>query len=638
MKPEKDFLRIVIVGHVDHGKSTLIGRLLFDTNSLPEGKVESVKKRCEKHGMAFEYANLLDSLREEQEQNITIDTTQIRFRTEHRDYVIIDAPGHKEFLKNMITGAASADAAILMIDAKEGIQEQSRRHGFLLSLLGIRRIIVAVNKMDLIGFDQKSFQKLETDYREFLSKFNVVPDLFIPISAKNGFNLANRSTEMNWFTGPTILQALEQFKAPVPSQNLPLRFMVQDIYRFDARRIIAGKIETGKLQVGDELVFWPDRKRSRVKSIELWGTTTPPQFLTAGQSATITLEEQIFVERGQIGSHPQEGPVEGREFRARLFWLQHESIFINRPYTLRLGTQEVEARITKIDRILDSSTLEISQQARSEIRRNDVAEVTFHTRRPIAFDNQEKLTETGRFVLIQGDRIGGGGIIFGAEYPEVQLDSVTSDHITWSEGEITRETRIQHFGHRGAVIWLTGLSGSGKSTLSIALEKALFQRGVASFTLDGDNLRHGLCSDLGFSDEDRHENIRRTGETARLMAEAGLVVITALISPFRKDRQKVREICHEAGIPFSEIYINTPLAICEQRDPKNLYKKARAGEIKGFTGIDAPYEAPEKPNLEIKTEKLSIEESLAELLTHVQKITSPSHFITAEAQEPGAGI
>lgn len=638
MKPEKDFLRIVIVGHVDHGKSTLIGRLLFDTNSLPEGKVESVKKRCEKHGMAFEYANLLDSLREEQEQNITIDTTQIRFRTQKRDYVIIDAPGHKEFLKNMITGAASADAAILMIDAKEGVQEQSRRHGFLLSLLGIKRIIVAVNKMDLVNFDQKTFDTLEKEYREFLGKFNVVPDRFIPISAKNGYNLAKASTEMKWYQGPTVLTALENFTPPAQQKDLPLRFMVQDIYRFDARRIIAGKIETGKLKVGDELVFSPDRKRSRIKSIESWGSNPLPTEAFAGQGAAITLEEQIFVERGQIGSHPQQSPVEGREFKARLFWLQHESIFQNRPYTLRIGTQEVEARIIKIDRILDSSTLEISQQARSEIRRNDVAEVTLHTRRPIAFDNQERITETGRFVLIQGDRIGGGGIIFGAEYPQVELDSVTSDNITWSEGDVTRETRIQHFGHRGAVIWLTGLSGSGKSTLSIALEKALFQRGIASYTLDGDNLRHGLCSDLGFSDKDRHENIRRTGETARLMAEAGLVVITALISPFQKDRQKVREICHEAGIPFSEVYINTPLEICEQRDPKNLYKKARAGEIKGFTGIDAPYEAPTQPTLEIKTDKMSVEESLAELLSHVQKITSPSNVLTAEAQEPGAGI
>ncbi|MES2309949.1 MAG: adenylyl-sulfate kinase [Verrucomicrobiota bacterium] len=635
---QKDFLSIVIVGHVDHGKSTLIGRLLFDTHSLPDGKVESVKKRCEKHGMAFEYANLLDSLREEQEQNITIDTTQIRFKTSKRDYVIIDAPGHKEFLKNMITGAASADAAILMIDAKEGVQEQSRRHGFLLSLLGIKRIIVAVNKMDLVNFDQATFDKLEAEYREFLQKFNVTPNLFIPISAKNGFNLANRSTEMPWYKGSTALQALDEFQPPANQENLPLRFMVQDIYRFDTRRIIAGRIESGKLKVGDELVFWPDRKRSKVKSIELWSAPTPPTEAIAGQAVAITLEEQIFVERGQFGSNPQEGPVEGREFQARLFWLQHESIFLDRPYTFRIGTQEVEARIVKIDRILDSSTLEISQQARSEIRRNDVAEVTIRTRRPIAFDNQDKISTTGRFVLIQGDRIGGGGIIFGAEYPNVQLNGVTSDNISWSEGDITRESRVQHFGHRGAVIWLTGLSGSGKSTISIALEKTLFQRGIAAYVLDGDNLRHGLCSDLAFSDKDRQENIRRAGEVARLMAEAGLVVVTALISPFQNDRRKVREICHEAGIPFSEIYINTPLEICEQRDPKNLYKKARAGEIKGFTGIDAPYETPAKPNLEIRTANLTVEESVAELLGHVQKIISPSSVVTAEAQEPGAGI
>ncbi len=635
---ERDFLSIVIVGHVDHGKSTLIGRLLADTNSLPDGKVESVRKRCEKHGMEFEYANLLDSMKEEQEQNITIDTTQIRFSTPMRNYVIIDAPGHKEFLKNMITGAANADAAILMIDAKEGVQEQSRRHGFLLSLLGIRQIIVAVNKMDLVGNSQKVFDQVEKEYREFLGRFNVIPTHFIPISAKHGINMVAPSKDLPWYSGMTILQALDSFRPPATQENLPLRLMVQDIYRFDERRIIAGRVESGKFKVGDELVFWPDRKRSRVKSIEAWSAAVPPSEGSAGQSVAITLEEQIFVERGQIASHAQEGPIEGREFKARIFWLHQEPVLVGQPYTLRLGTQEVEARVTRIDRIMDSSTLEISEQARSEIRKNEVAEVTIRTRRPIAFDNGARITVTGRFVLIQGDRIGGGGVVFDAEYATVHADAVKSGNISWIEGEITPEVRVQHFGHRGAVVWLTGLSGSGKSTLAIALEKTLFRRGVAAYVLDGDNLRHGLCSDLGFSDKDRMENIRRAGEAAKLMAQAGMVVISALISPFDRERKKIREICHEDGVPYLEVFINTPLELCEKRDPKSLYKKARAGEIKGFTGIDSPYEAPTNPNLEIKTSGQTVAESLAPMVELVSKATSSENIQTIESQAPGAGI
>ncbi|MDE1171081.1 MAG: adenylyl-sulfate kinase [Verrucomicrobium sp.] len=626
-------LKIVIVGHVDHGKSTLIGRLFFDTHSLPDGKVEAIRKACEAEGMDFEYAFLLDALLEEQEQNITIDTTQIQFRTQRRPYVIIDAPGHKEFLKNMITGAASADAAILLIDAKEGVQEQSRRHGFLLSLLGVRQVIVAVNKMDLVGFSQERFEALEREYREFLGKLDVVPAHFIPVSAKHGHHITGPSAEMPWYRGPAVLQALDAFALPASRADQPLRVTVQDVYRFDARRIIAGRVESGSLSVGDEVVFWPDRKRSRVKSLELWGSPGAERSV-AGQSTAFTLEEQIFVERGQIASHPQEGPIEGQTFSARLFWLHEAPLRAGASYPLRLGTQEAEARIVRIERVVDSGTLEVSPGEAAQVRKNEVAEVTFRTRRPIAFDNVDRITETGRFVLLQGDRIGGGGIIHGGEYAALDRDGVRADNLGWTEGEVTPEARRLHFGHRGAVLWLTGLSGSGKSTLASRLERALFREGIGAFVLDGDNLRHGLASDLGFSEEDRAENIRRAGEVAKLMAEAGLVVVVSLISPFRTERQKVRHLCHEAGIPFAEVYVNAPLEACEARDPKGLYKKARAGQIPNFTGIDSPYEPPAEPELELKTAELSPEDALRALLDKARALTRAEGGLVL----PGGGI
>lgn len=619
--PQK--LKIVIVGHVDHGKSTLVGRLCFDTDSLPQGKAEQIRQACEAEGMEFEYAFLLDALLEEQEQNITIDTTQIQFRTAKRSYVIIDAPGHKEFLKNMVTGAAHADAAILLIDAKEGVQEQSRRHGYLLSLLGIRQVVVAVNKMDLVAYAQSAFESIVQTYGAFLRDLGVQPRAFIPISAKLGENIARRSPLMPWFNGHPILEALDHFELPAAGDQLPLRFVVQDVYRFDERRIIAGRVEAGRLSVGDELVFWPDRKRSTVKSIETWPHPNAQASAGTGCSIGLTLTEQIFVERGQIATRTGEVMVEGREFEAKLFWLDHEPLRLNQPVTLKLATAEVEARVVEMKRVLDSSSLEV-HPSRDLIQKNEAAEVRLRLRRPLAFDNADFIQETGRFVLSNGKRIGGGGIIHSAHYPPRTSDAVISANISWTAHEITAEARFDHFGHRGAVIWFTGLSGAGKSTLAVALEANLLRRGIAAFILDGDNLRHGLCSDLGFSNRDRAENIRRAGEVAKLMAEAGLVVISALISPFAAERARVRAICENAGIPFCEVFVNAPLAVCEQRDPKKLYQKARRGEIKGFTGIDSPYEPPAKPDLELRTDQLDQQACLTRLGERVLDLTRRS--------------
>lgn len=606
-------LRIVIVGHVDHGKSTLIGRLFHDTHSLPEGKFEQIRAASEAEGMEFEYAFLLDALLEEQAQNITIDTTQLPFRTANREYVIIDAPGHKEFLKNMVTGAASADAAILLIDANEGIQEQSKRHAYLLSLLGIRQIVVAVNKMDLVGFNPKVFESVRAAYTEFLGKLGITPQHFIPISAKHGLNITAASPQLSWHHGPAILEALEGFHLAEPPEGLPLRFIIQDIYRFDERRIVAGRIEAGTLRVGEEIMFWPEGKKSRIRSIEEWNAPEPPREARVGESVAVTLEEQIFVERGQIGSHPTEGPAEGREMHASLFWLQNEPLPLNVPFTLKVGSQSVEARVVEITRVLDSSTLEPMTGSPTMIHKNEVADVRIRARKPVAFDRHDRISETGRFVIVTGKRIGGGGIIREAKY-SARRHAVTSDNITWTDSPVTREDRADHFGHRGAVIWFTGLSGSGKSTLATGLEQQLHRKGIATFILDGDNLRHGLCANLGFSDEDRSENIRRAGEAAKLMAEAGLVVLCSLISPFRTDRRRAREICQRDGVLFAEVFVNAPISVCEARDPRGLYKKARAGEIKQFTGLSSPYEVPEAAELELRTGEVALEFCLGTLL------------------------
>jgi bifunctional enzyme CysN/CysC len=600
---------------VDHGKSTLIGRILFDTGSLPDGKVEQIQAACKAEGMPFEYAFLLDALLEEQEQNITIDTTQIQFKTPLRPYVIIDAPGHKEFLKNMITGAASADAALLLIAANEGVQEQSRRHGYLLSLLGLKQVVVVVNKMDLVDWSQDRFNEIVTEYTAFLTQLGVTPQAFIPIAAKHGANIAQSAPELTWYQGQTVVQALDSFHMPIEAENQPLRFSIQDVYRFDHRRILAGRLISGSLKVGDTLHFTPGGKSSVIKSFEVWNK--PEQHsATVGESIAFTLTEQIFVARGHLASHPDDVSTESTQLRANLFWLGKTPLEIGPYYKLKLINQEVEARIKKIIKIIDASTLaEVALADKPIINKNDVAEIVLETRQPLAFDLFSHSPETGRFVVVQNNQVAGGGIILSA--PLKAQPGPKSQNIVWSENEINQEHRFARNGHKGAVIWMTGLSGSGKSTLSSALEKELFYKGMQTYVLDGDNIRYGLNRDLGFSKEDRVENIRRVGEVAKLMAEAGLIVVTAFISPFQNDRDRAREICAEAQIPFFEIFINASLAECEKRDPKNLYKKARAGEIKEFTGLSSPYEAPQKPELEVRTDQQTFDESLAQLTEYV---------------------
>ena len=608
-------LKIVIAGHVDHGKSTLVGRLLHDTGSLPDGKLEQLRAVAERRGVPFEWANLMDALQSERDQNITIDTAQIWFQTARRQYVIIDAPGHKEFLKNMITGAAHAEAALLLIDAQEGVQEQSRRHGYLLALLGIRQIVVLVNKMDLCAYSRARFDEVERAFRQFLASIGVEPRCFIPIAARQGDNVAVRSVLMPWWTGPTVLEALDQFQAATRPVGQPLRLPIQDIYRFDERRILAGRVESGSVKVGDRLVFTPANKVSNVKTIERWNAPASDRA-EAGESIGITLTEQVFVARGAVASLETQPPFELTRFNARLFWMGRAPFIPGRSYKLKLATQETECEIDSIQRVIDSATLEAIQRPESFVGRNEVAELTLRTRRPIAFDIHADIIATGRFVIVDGFEVAGGGSVAAGNYPRRTADSLHKSHnIYWSRGKVTSEQRNVRNGQSGCVVWLTGLSASGKSTIATELERELFNLGRHVYILDGDNVRHGLCSDLGFSPQDRKENIRRVGEAAKLFADAGIICVTAFISPYRSDRELVRAIVEKGR--FIEVYVNAPIEVCEARDPKGLYAKARAHQIKEFTGVSAPYEAPTAPDLELRTDQATVAESVARIVEYL---------------------
>lgn len=611
----REQLRIVIVGHVDHGKSTLVGRLFHDTGSLPDGKLEAIKAMCERRGMPFEWAFLMDAFQSERDQGITIDTAQIWFKSPKRDYVIIDAPGHREFIKNMITGASSAEAAIMLIDAGHGIQQQSRFHAYLLNLLGIRQIAVAVNKMDLVGHSADRFAEIRHTYVDFLSRVGVTPDYVIPVSARNGDNIVARSTVMPWYDGPTIVEALDSFRPTPRPTDLPLRLPVQAVYKFDDRRIIAGRVESGRVMVGDRLIFSPSNKSARVASIEAWHVPGPVVEGHAGQSIGFTLDEQIFVERGEVASREQDAPIETNVFRGRLFWLRHAPLRIGETYQLKLGTRDVPAIVQAVEKVYDSDDL--SEHNATEVPRHGIADVILRSRAMLAVDEGRHLARTGRFALSDGTNIVAGGLIDMDGYPDQRKSAIVrSANLYRVEHRIDSPARAARNGHRGGVLWFTGLSGAGKSTIAMALEQELFRRGYHTYVLDGDNVRYGLNANLGFSPEDRAENIRRVGEVAALFADAGMIVITAFISPYRADRQRARDAAKDG---FHEIYVAADVETCERRDPKGLYKRARTGEIPEFTGISAPYEAPEAAELTVDTRTLSVEQSLEVLLDYIDR-------------------
>lgn len=523
----EEYLKIVVVGHVDHGKSTLLGRLYADTGSLPDGKLEKVQAICRQQGKEFEYAFLFDAFLEEQEQGITIDTARTFFSWRNREYILIDAPGHKEFLKNMISGAARAEAALLLIDAHEGVQEQSKRHGYLLSLLGVKQVAVVVNKLDLVGYRREVYERIEAEYRAFLTDIGVVPQRFIPVSAKFGDNVVQRSEHMEWYTGPTVLEALGLFGTEESRERQPLRLPVQDIYKFDARRIVTGRVEAGTVGVGDQVVFWPSQKTAKVKTIEGFNVDPPATSVPAGRSSGLTLDEQVFVERGEILSHPDQPPQIATMFRSNLFWMGNRPLSPGRRYLLRLATREVPCEIASIERIIDASDLE-SRPETKEVARNEVGAVTIRTKSPVALDLYRDFEATGRFVLVDEYDIAGGGIVTEV-VPDQQStlrERARQRDLAWVAGDVRPEERAEYYGHRAALVVLAGKDHEAISSLARRLEQRLVSEGRHAYLLFADNVRRGVDADLRGTE--RQELVRRFGEVARLLLDAGsLVIVTS---------------------------------------------------------------------------------------------------------------
>lgn len=534
----RETLRIVVVGHVDHGKSTLIGRLLYDTKSLPEGAIQRVKEISKEKGKPFEYAYLLDAFEEEQKQGITIDTTQIQFFTKKRDYVIIDAPGHKEFLKNMISGAASAEAALLLIDANEGIQEQSKRHGYILSLLGIRKVYVLVNKMDLIDYSEEKYNAIQQEMNQFLHSLNVFPEKFIPISAFNGENITKHSSKMSWYKDEPVLKALDLFEKAKGLEEKPLRFPIQDVYKFDDRRIIAGRIETGTLKVGDEILISPGNKTTHVKTIEYWTEKDQKDTVYAGMSVGITVEDEFFNKRGQVISHMDTPPLVRDRFKANIFWLGKKELVLGQKYKLKLATEELECKIETINKAIDATTLEILDNA-ERVKTNDVAEVIIKTKQSFSFDIFSSNQSTGRFVLVDGYDVSGGGII---------TENITASkdlHIATVQrnGFVTQAERDALYGGEGKLLIVSGGSQQTNVEQAANLERNLFTSGTKVYYLELTKLLPDI------KDRPNAKQINFLLNTAKILVENGITVILADSAGFYK-KNKIIKNSQELKIIF----------------------------------------------------------------------------------------
>ncbi len=607
----KGLLRFITCGSVDDGKSTLIGRLLYDSKLLYDDQIAALESDTKKHGTQgdkIDFALLVDGLAAEREQGITIDVAYRFFSTEKRKFIVADTPGHEQYTRNMATGASTADLAVILIDARKGVLTQTRRHSFIVSLLGIRHVVLAINKMDLVGYDENVFRKIEDDYRAFAKPLGFESIACMPLSALEGDNILTRSRRTPWYDGAALLPYLETVKVRSDLAEKPFRLPVQWVNRPDLDfRGFSGTVASGTVRPGDEIIVLPSAKRSKVERI----VTIDGDLDEArpDKAVTLTLEDEIDISRGDIicaGKAPAE---QTDQFAAHLLWMAEDRLFPGRQYLLKTCNRIVPATITELKYKINVNTLEHMSGKTLEL--NEVGFCNVNLSHPIAFDPYKDNRRTGSFILIDkrtNATIGAGMIDFSLR---------RAQNVHWQDLDINKRARASAKHQRPCVLWFTGLSGSGKSTVANLVEKRLHDLGRHTYTLDGDNVRHGLNKDLGFTDADRVENIRRVGETARLMADAGLITLVSFISPFQSERRMARELMPEGE--FIEVYISTPLEVCEQRDVKGLYAKARRGEIKNFTGIDSAYEPPQLAEIDVDTSDIPAAEAADRIVAYLEE-------------------
>ena len=586
---EKSLLRFLTCGSVDDGKSTLIGRLLYDSQLILDDQLASLRKESRNRTVGDEgidFSLLVDGLAAEREQGITIDVAYRFFSTDKRKFIVADTPGHEQYTRNMATGASNADLALVLIDARKGVLTQTRRHTFILSLIGVKHVVLVVNKIDLVDYDQAVFDRIVSEYRAFAEPLGFRSLAAVPVSALRGDNILAQSPRTPWYRDSALVPYLESVDVAEDRSARPLRFPVQWVNRPDLDfRGFSGTVASGAVAVGDDVLIASSRKPAVVRRIVTMDGDLPRAI--AGQAVTLVLDREVDISRGDVLTRPGETPEYSNQFQARLVWMAEESAYPGRSYLLKVGSQLVPATITDLKFRTNVNTLE--QTAATKVDLNEVATVTVATDKPLAFDAYTTNALTGGFILIDrltNATVGAGTIEFGLR---------RAQNLSYQSFDVNRDVRAQMKGQKPRIVWFTGLSGSGKSSIANLLEKRLTAEGRHAYILDGDNVRHGLNKDLGFTEAARVENIRRVAEVARLMADAGLIVLVSFISPFEKERRLAREIAGD--IDFAEVYVDTPLEVCEARDPKGLYKRARAGEIKNFTGIDSPFEAPSNPDV-----------------------------------------
>jgi bifunctional enzyme CysN/CysC len=603
-----ELLRIATAGSVDDGKSTLIGRLLFDSKQVFQDQMEHIERTSVERGDGYvNLALLTDGLRAEREQGITIDVAYRYFATPQRRFIIADTPGHVRYTRNMVTGASTADVSLILIDARNGVVEQSKRHAFISSLLGVPHMVVCINKMDLVDWDQDTFERIAADFTDFASKLEVKDVTFIPISALNGDNVVDRSDNAPWYQGPPLLYHLEHVHVASDRNLIDARFPVQWVIRpmteeHHDYRGYAGTVAGGVLRPGDDVVVLPSGARSRIASIDSYDG--PLDAAQPPMSVTLRLEDELDVSRGDMIARVDNQPTVSDSLEATICWMSDKPLRVGSRYVVKHTTRTAPATVAELRYRIDVNTLHRERDA-DELGLNDIGRLTLRLNAPLAFDTYGRNRTTGAFVLVDpatNDTVGAGMIISQRAADAPASAALRSPNVTWHGGKVDREGRWSALNQAGAVVWMTGLPASGKSSIAHALEESLLAAGRSAYVLDGDNLRHGLNGDLGFSDDDRAENVRRTAHVARLMADAGTVAIVSLVSPFAADREQARALIQAEGLPFHEVWVSTPVDECERRDPKGLYAKARAGELTGFTGVDGLYEAPASPDVELGTD------------------------------------